>query len=82
MSLASLASASGARGATMGAFQASASLARVIGPVAAGWLYDAAQPAPFVLASALVLAVAAQARSLPAEGAGPLEEALAPPGAA
>jgi multidrug resistance protein len=81
MSLASLAAAGGARGATMGAFQASASLARVAGPLAAGLLYDAAPAAPFVLASALVLAVALQARALPAEGAGPLAGAVAPPGA-
>jgi predicted MFS family arabinose efflux permease len=82
MSLASFASVSGARGATMGAFQASASLARVVGPLAAGWLYDASHAAPFALASALVLTVAVQARALPAEGAGAFEEALVPPGAA
>lgn len=81
MSLASFAAGSGARGAAMGAFQASASLARVVGPIAAGLLYDAAPAAPFVLASALVLGVALQARALPAEGAGAVAgEALAPPG--
>jgi MFS family permease len=82
MSLASVAAGGGARGSTMGAFQASGSLARVVGPVAAGLLYDTAHPAPFVLAAALVFAVALQARALPAEGAGPLANALAPPGAA
>jgi hypothetical protein len=66
----------------MGAFQASASLARVVGPLAAGWLYDASHAAPFALASALVLTVAVQARALPAEGTGAFEEALVPPGAA
>jgi MFS transporter, DHA1 family, tetracycline resistance protein len=82
MSLASFAAGSDARGAAMGAFQASASLARVVGPIAAGFLYDAAPAAPFALASALVLAVALQARALPAEGAGSLAgEALVPPGA-
>lgn len=81
MSLVSLASAREAHGTTMGAFQSSASLARVLGPLAAGWLYDASHAAPFVLASVLVLAVAAQARALPAEGAAPLAEALVPPGA-
>ncbi len=34
------------RGVVMGAFQSSASLARVAGPFAAGLLYDAARPAP------------------------------------
>jgi DHA1 family tetracycline resistance protein-like MFS transporter len=82
MSLASVAAGGGARGATMGAFQASASLARVLGPLAAGLLYDRAHAAPFVLAAALVFAVALQARALPAEGAGQLADALAPPGAA
>lgn len=82
MSLASLAAASAERGATMGAFQASGSLARVVGPVAAGWLYDASHAAPFTLAGSLVLAVALQARALPAEGPAPVDPAVAPPGAA
>jgi predicted MFS family arabinose efflux permease len=82
MSLASFAAGSAARGATMGAFQASASLARVVGPIAAGLLYDAAPAAPFALASALMVAVALQARALPAEGAGSVVgDAVAPPGA-
>lgn len=83
MSLASLASESGARGGTMGAFQASASLARVVGPIAAGLLYDAAHAAPFALAAALVALVAAQARGLPVESADAslAEAAAAPPGA-
>jgi MFS family permease len=76
MSLASLAAGAGERGTVMGAFQASASLARVAGPLAAGFLYDLSVPAPFVLAGVLVAFVALQARGLPdAAGAVPL-----PPG--
>jgi MFS family permease len=75
MGLVSVASDARERGAVMGAFQASASLARVAGPLAAGLLYDLSVPAPFVLAGILVGFVALQARSLP-EAAG----ALVPPG--
>jgi MFS family permease len=39
------------RGRVMGTFQSSASLARVIGPIAAGLLFDLAAPLPFYLAS-------------------------------
>jgi hypothetical protein len=49
----------------MGTFQASASLARVLGPLAAGWLYDRQLGAPFWLAGVLLVAVAVQARGLP-----------------
>jgi hypothetical protein len=49
----------------MGAFQASASLARVVGPLAAGFLYDRAQPAPFWFASALLFVTATLALALP-----------------
>ena len=45
MSLASIAAPPAQRGAVMGAFQSAASLARVFGPFAAGWLYDRAAPA-------------------------------------
>jgi DHA1 family tetracycline resistance protein-like MFS transporter len=80
MSMASLAAGARERGAVMGAFQASASLARVAGPLAAGWLYDRALGGPFVLASLLLLLVASQARALP-EGAGLETRVAAPPGA-
>jgi DHA1 family tetracycline resistance protein-like MFS transporter len=40
------------RGRVMGAFQSSASLARVFGPIAAGLLFDFDAPLPFYLASA------------------------------
>jgi MFS family permease len=65
LSLASLAAPAGERGAVMGAFQAAASLARVIGPLAAGVLYDRAQGTPFLLAGALVLGVVGLGRGLP-----------------
>jgi DHA1 family tetracycline resistance protein-like MFS transporter len=65
MSLTSLAATPESRGAVMGTFQSSASLARIVGPVAAGWLYDLALPAPFWLAAALLSAVALLGRGLP-----------------
>lgn len=65
MSMVSLAAPANERGSVMGSFQASASLARVLGPIAAGWLYDRQLAAPFWLAGALLLAVAAQVRGLP-----------------
>jgi MFS family permease len=77
MSLASLAAGSLERGGVMGRFQASASLARVLGPLAAGWLYDRALAAPFVFAGVLLLAVALKARGLPARGAVGLPPPLA-----
>jgi DHA1 family tetracycline resistance protein-like MFS transporter len=69
MSLTSLAAAPETRGMVMGTFQSSASLARVAGPVAAGWLYDLSLPAPFWLAGALLAGVALVARGLPAPAA-------------
>jgi len=66
MSLVSFGAQAGARGSVMGTFQASASLARVLGPIAAGWLYDRQQAAPFFLAGLLLIAVVAQLRGLPA----------------
>jgi len=65
MSLISLAGGPETRGAVMGTFQSSASLARVAGPVAAGWLYDLSLPAPFWLAGALLAVVVVVARGLP-----------------
>jgi predicted MFS family arabinose efflux permease len=69
MSLASTAATPATRGAVMGTFQSSANLARVIGPAVAGVLYDHSKPAPFWLATALLLAVALLARGLPARAA-------------
>jgi DHA1 family tetracycline resistance protein-like MFS transporter len=54
------------RGAVMGTFQSSASLARVVGPVIAGLLYDVSLASPFILASVLMAAVFAIAAALPA----------------
>jgi MFS family permease len=65
MSMVSLAAPAAERGSVMGSFQASASLARMLGPIAAGWLYDRQLAAPFWLAGALLVAVVAQVRGLP-----------------
>ena len=65
LSLASQAARPEQRGAVMGAFQSSASLARVIGPALGGMLYAVALPYPFWLASALLVGVAAAAGALP-----------------
>jgi len=53
------------RGAVMGSFQASASVARVLGPLAAGALYDRHHPAPFLLAGALLAIALLTAIGLP-----------------
>lgn len=53
------------RGAVMGSFQSSASLARVLGPFAAGFLYDWLRPAPFVAGGAAMLIVLGIALALP-----------------
>jgi len=66
MSLTSLAAEPSQRGAVMGAFQSAASLARVLGPAAAGLLYDRVQVAPFWLAAVLLVAAAVLARGFPA----------------
>jgi len=54
MGLVSRAASASNRGAVMGAFAAMASLARVFGPVAAGWLYDRDTAYPFWLAAVFV----------------------------
>ncbi len=53
MSLVSLASDEGSRGLVMGVFQSTASAARIVGPVLAGWLYDRALPLPYWTAGLL-----------------------------
>lgn len=63
MSLVSMRAEAHNRGRVMGAFQSSASLARVFGPVAAGLLYDFDAPTPFYLASACIAMAAAVALS-------------------
>jgi DHA1 family tetracycline resistance protein-like MFS transporter len=59
MSLVSKESTSSLRGSIMGTFQASASLARVFGPLLAGFLYDRAKAFPFYFAAALMFGVLA-----------------------
>jgi DHA1 family tetracycline resistance protein-like MFS transporter len=53
------------RGTVMGTFQASASVARVLGPLAAGALYDRHPPAPFLLAGAILVVALGTATFLP-----------------
>ena len=71
LSLASISASASERGAVMGAFQSAASLARVFGPFAAGWLYDRAIATPFWLAGALALLLSLLAGTLPARDAAP-----------
>jgi MFS family permease len=81
LSLASQAARPDQRGLVMGAFQSSASLARIFGPALGGLLYDVALPAPFWMASALLLVVAFGARALPrgaASGSAAVEPVLSP----
>jgi predicted MFS family arabinose efflux permease len=81
LSLASQAARPDQRGLVMGAFQSSASLARILGPALGGLLYDVSLPAPFWMASALLLLVALGARALPrgaASGAAAVEPVLSP----
>jgi len=53
------------RGSVMGTFQSSASLARVLGPTAAGSLYALYHGGPFVLAAALIFIACLLAICLP-----------------
>ena len=77
VSLVSMAASPDERGAVMGVFQSGASLARIIGPLLAGALYDRALAAPFVLASLVFLAVSLLARVLPArEPSRPSDDAV------
>jgi MFS family permease len=68
MSLASFAAPPEQRGAAMGTFQSSASLARVAGPLLAGVLYDLAPTWPFVFAGLLAIGVGAVGLRLPVGG--------------
>ena len=69
LSLVSVAADPRSRGVAMGTFQSAASLARVVGPVTAGWLYDREYAAPFWLAAGLLVVVALLSRGLPGRGA-------------
>jgi MFS family permease len=69
MGMASVAAPEGDRGLVLGSFQSAASLARVIGPLAAGLLYDRIHSGPFRLAAVLAAGVAVLAARLPDRGA-------------
>jgi MFS family permease len=71
MSLVSFAATPRNRGAVMGVYQSSASLARVVGPTVVGLLYDANLAWPFWLAGALTLGVASLRRFLPGRETAP-----------
>jgi DHA1 family tetracycline resistance protein-like MFS transporter len=58
MSLVSLGGDEGSSGLVMGVFQSTASAARIVGPIAAGLLYDLGQPFPYYLAAALTFVAA------------------------
>ena len=73
MGLASFQASAANRGAVMGTFQSSASMARVLGPLAAGALYDWSDAAPFLLASALLVAALATTVALPVGSRGRVE---------
>lgn len=62
MSLVSLEADERSRGVVMGVFQSSASAARVVGPLAAGALYDAGHALPYLFAAALTVIAALTAR--------------------
>jgi MFS family permease len=70
MSLVSIEARPEHRGVVLGTFQSAASLGRVLGPVAAGLLYDAEMGAPFWFASLLLLVLFVGARGLRERGAG------------
>ena len=65
LSLVSMTAGPSERGSVMGTFQSSASLARVLGPTAAGALYALYQGGPFVLAAVLMFGACLLAIRLP-----------------
>lgn len=70
------------RGGVMGVFQSSASLARVIGPILAGALYDFSLPLPFYFSCFLLLAACLISGTLPVsktQTSFPQEEGLVGP---
>lgn len=67
MSMVSLEATPGTRGAVMGNFQSAASLARTIGPLVAGLLYDVNRDHPFVLAGGLMAVAVVLGLGLPAQ---------------
>jgi len=75
MGLASFQASAANRGAVMGTFQSSASMARVFGPLAAGALYDQSDAAPFLLASTLLVVALVSTAALPVGSPAPTESA-------
>ena len=74
MSLVSLLADEGSRGLVMGVFQSTASAARIVGPIAAGLLYDQGAAYPFwaaagLTASGVILALGVPARASEAPAA-------------
>jgi len=65
MSLVSLAADESSRGLVLGVFQSTASAARIVGPIAAGLLYDFGAPLPYWTASALTAAALGLALNVP-----------------
>jgi len=65
LSMVSMAASPSERGSVMGTFQSSASLARVLGPTAAGALYAVHRGGPFVVAAGLMLIACVLAIRLP-----------------
>jgi MFS family permease len=66
MSMASSLASPTTRGVVMGTFTSRASLARAIGPLSAGFLFDVSIGLPFLLAAALLVAMLAISGGLPA----------------
>ncbi|MEE2663290.1 MAG: MFS transporter [Myxococcota bacterium] len=75
MTLVSFQSSAESRGSVMSTFQSGASLARVVGPLIAGFTYDKIATAPFVIAGVACLGVMALSRGMAPRGSGQAGEA-------
>lgn len=75
MTLVSFQSSAASRGSVMSTFQSGASLARVVGPLIAGFTYDKIATAPFVIAGVACLGVMALSRGMAPRGSGQAGEA-------
>lgn len=78
MSLVSLSADEGSQGLVMGVFQSTASAARIVGPVAAGFLYDMGPEFPYWTAAGLTATAAVLALSLQNGSDEPLQGTAAP----
>jgi len=74
MTLVSFQSSAESRGSVMSTFQSGASLARVIGPLVAGFTYDRTATAPFLIASASCLVVMALSHGMASRGTAQADE--------